>query len=87
MSQELIEEFNSAVSCVNNTLPKHPLSNDVKLDFYKYYKQVTIGDCNITQPWGFQIEARAKWEAWNNIKGTTKENAILSYCELYMNYY
>jgi len=80
----LLEEFNNAVNHVNNTSPDSSLSNDVKLNFYKYYKQATIGDCNTPQPWAVQLEARAKWEAWNSVKGTSKEDAMLSYCELYL---
>lgn len=87
MSQvQLLEEFNNAVNAIKNTPPNSSLTNDVKLNFYKYYKQATIGDCNTTQPWSVQIEARAKWDAWNSIKGTTKEDAMFAYCNLYLTY-
>jgi acyl-CoA-binding protein len=59
------------------------LSDPVKLDFYKYYKQATIGDCNITEPSFFYYRERAKWAAWKDIKGTSKEDAMKNYIEYY----
>ena len=82
----LVAEFNNAVNQIKNTSPVASLSNDVKLSFYKYYKQATVGDCNIPKPWGVQIEASAKWKAWNSIRGTSKNDAMLAYCELYITY-
>lgn len=29
-----------------------------------------------------QLEARAKWDAWNGLKGTTKEDAMKQYVQL-----
>ena len=46
----LVAEFNNAVNQVKNSPPNTSLSNDVKLSFYKYYKQATIGDCNTPKP-------------------------------------
>ena len=44
-------------------------SNEVLLKLYALYKQATVGDVNIAQPWAVQLEARAKWDAWNELKG------------------
>jgi len=38
-----------------------------------------MGDCTGSQPWAVQVEARAKWDAWNNNKGMAKEEAITAY--------
>lgn len=46
-------------------------SDDNKLKLYGLYKQATVGDINIAQPWAIQIEARAKWGAWNEQKGVS----------------
>ena len=29
------------------------------------YKQSTIGDINISQPWADDVQNRAKWNSWN----------------------
>lgn len=84
---ELVTEFNHAVNAVKACAPSSPLTDEVKLNFYKYYKQATIGDCNLPQPWAIQLEARAKWDAWNSVRGISRENAMFSYCELYIKYY
>lgn len=34
------------------------------------------------QPYKIQIEARAKWDAWNSVKGMSKEEAMRKYIEL-----
>ena len=39
------------------------------LVLYGLYKQATVGDVNTEQPWKVQVEARAKWDAWNANKG------------------
>ncbi len=45
--------------------------------------QVTVGDCNIDKPSGWMaFEATAKWEAWNSVKGTSKEDAQAQYIAL-----
>ena len=59
------------------------IDNDVKLSFYKYFKQVKSGDCNTSQPWKVQFEARAKWDAWNSVKGMSKEDAMAAYVKLF----
>jgi len=51
------------------------------LKVYSYYKQATVGDVQGSQPWMVQYEARMKWDAWNAIKGTSKEDAMKKYIE------
>lgn len=50
-----------------------------KLACYGLFKQVTVGDNVTPQPWAMQLEARAKWDAWNSRKGLSKESAIAAY--------
>jgi diazepam-binding inhibitor (GABA receptor modulating acyl-CoA-binding protein) len=75
------EAFDSAVSYIND--PANKFSKEIpmarKLMLYSLYKQATLGDVQGTQPWAVQIEARAKWDAWNSVKGTSKENAQMEY--------
>jgi len=45
-------------------------------------KQGTVGDVQGDQPWAYQFEARAKWDAWNALKGMDKPTAWKKYIEL-----
>ena len=62
------------------------LSDTIKLEFYKYYKQAKEGDCNIDKPWFVNVTACAKWESWNSVKGMTKEDAMVNYIDCYKKY-
>jgi diazepam-binding inhibitor (GABA receptor modulating acyl-CoA-binding protein) len=78
------QEFNNIVAIVNDKgRTKMTLSNEKKLEFYKYYKQATVGDCNISIPWPIYFEETAKWKAWSEVKGLTKEEAMQEYINLY----
>ena len=63
------EGFQAAVARINDPANKVESTNDDKLALYGWFKQATVGDINIAQPWAVQVEARAKWEAWNKVKG------------------
>tara|TARA_E500000331_G_C17269287_1_gene718460 strand:+ start:5517 stop:5780 length:264 start_codon:yes stop_codon:yes gene_type:complete len=75
------KEFYDLVSYIRNSVPISMTDNE-KLDFYKYYKQATIGDCNTDQPMFYQVTERSKWDAWNSIKGLTKKEAMVNYIML-----
>lgn len=48
--------------------------------FAALYKQATVGDVNTSRPGGFlNFEANAKWDAWNGMKGKSKEDAMKEY--------
>ena len=49
------------------------------LKLYSLFKQGTIGDCNTPQPGFFEFVNKAKWNAWNTLKGKTKEQAMEEY--------
>jgi len=61
-------------------IPKTPCDNDLLL-LYGYYKQATLGDCNIPKPNNviFDQKPLAKWKAWNNNLGMDKQTAMLNY--------
>ena len=75
------EIFENAVHEVNHAEWGNKIPNERKLKCYAYYKQATIGDVDIEQPWVFRTVERAKWEAWNSAKGITRENAKKLYVE------
>jgi acyl-CoA-binding protein len=85
MSKEIEEGFQFAVYQIRNAKPNANggPSNIDKLKIYGLYKQATIGPCNESRPWSIQIEACAKWDAWNALRKMTKETAKLKYFETY----
>ncbi|KAI7854738.1 ankyrin repeat-containing domain protein [Circinella umbellata] len=58
-----------------------PLSNDQKLKVYGLFKQATVGDCNVSKPSLFEFVGRAKWDAWNELRGMSMEKAKQIYVE------
>ncbi|CEM24024.1 unnamed protein product [Vitrella brassicaformis CCMP3155] len=60
--------------------PVKPTQDD-RLNFYKYYKQATEGDCKGDAPWAIQFEANAKHEAWSSVKGLSADEAKVKYVE------
>jgi diazepam-binding inhibitor (GABA receptor modulator, acyl-CoA-binding protein) len=40
---------------------KLPLSDELKLQLYSYYKQATVGDCKTDKPAIWEMVAKAKW--------------------------
>ncbi|KAH0833228.1 Acbp from Moniliophthora Perniciosa [Lanmaoa asiatica] len=84
MSLSVQEKFEKAVKHVQS-LPKdgpYQPDQDTKLKYYAYYKQVTEGDVNIARPGMLDFVGKAKWDAWNGVKGTAKEVAQAKYVEL-----
>ncbi|PSS36743.1 hypothetical protein PHLCEN_2v1374 [Hermanssonia centrifuga] len=76
-------KFNKAVEIIQ-ALPKEgPIkpSQDDQLFFYSYFKQATIGDVNTTRPGMLDFVGKAKWDAWNKVKGTSKEDARQKYVD------
>jgi acyl-CoA-binding protein len=67
-------------------MDKLNLSDAIKLDFYKYYKQATVGDCNIPEPYTIYYIAHAKWAAWKSLEGMAIEDAMREYINYYKNY-
>lgn len=73
-------KFSEAIEKVK-TLSERP-DNETLLKLYGLYKQATVGNCNISQPWAVQVEARAKWEAWNSHYNKSKQTAENEYVQL-----
>ena len=78
---ELNTLFEQAVANSKN-LPEKP-GNDVLLQLYSLYKQSTEGDVNIEAPSNpFDFVAKAKYNAWEELKGKSKHVAIQEYVDL-----
>jgi acyl-CoA-binding protein len=75
------ESFDQAVAR-SKTLTEKP-GNDILLQLYALYKQATEGDVNIDPPSNmFDFVAKAKYSAWEGLKGKPKESAMQEYVEL-----
>ena len=84
---EIASEFESVLAIIKDVdMDKLNISDAIKLDFYKFYKQATVGDCNIQEPYSIYYKAHAKWKAWESIKGMGNEDAMKEYINYYKNY-
>jgi len=77
---ELQAEFDSAVAN-SKTLSERP-DNATLLKLYGLYKQATAGDNGEKKPGFSDMIGRAKWDAWNSVKGTPQEDAKRQYIDL-----
>ncbi|KAF8340382.1 acyl-CoA-binding protein [Cantharellus anzutake] len=78
-------KFNKAVEIIQSLPKDGPVqpTNDDRLVFYKYFKQATVGDVNTSRPGLLDFTGKAKWDAWDSVKGTTKEDAHVKYVEYF----
>ena len=77
---DLKESFEAAVAA-SKELAERP-DNATLLKLYALYKQATVGDNGDKKPGFGDMVARAKWDAWNAVKGTTSAAAMQQYIEL-----
>uniref|UniRef100_A0A674J9U2 ACB domain-containing protein n=2 Tax=Terrapene triunguis TaxID=2587831 RepID=A0A674J9U2_9SAUR len=52
---------------------------EVMLRFYSYYKQATVGSCEIPRPGFWDPIGRYKWDAWNRLGKMSREEAMAAY--------
>jgi len=64
-----------------NTLSSRP-DDDTMLKLYALYKQATKGDVAGDPPGAFDFVARAKYDAWSEMKGTSIQDAMQQYIDL-----
>lgn len=74
------EAFTTAADAVKK-LTKKP-SDDEMLKVYGLFKQGTVGDCNTAQPGLLDLKGKAKWNAWNGMKGKSQDDAKAEYVSL-----
>jgi diazepam-binding inhibitor (GABA receptor modulator, acyl-CoA-binding protein) len=77
---DLSKEFDQAVADSKN-LPDRP-DNSTLLQLYALFKQGSAGDVDGKRPGFTDMVGRAKWDAWNEIKGTTQDDAKKQYIAL-----
>jgi diazepam-binding inhibitor (GABA receptor modulator, acyl-CoA-binding protein) len=77
---DLSDRFDAAVAHSKN-LSERP-DNATLLKLYGLYKQATVGDNTEKKPGFSDMVGRAKWDAWNNLKGTASDAAMQQYVDL-----
>ena len=73
-------EFEAAVANSKN-LSERP-DNATLLKIYALYKQASSGDNAEKKPGFGDMVGRAKWDAWNGLKGTASADAMQQYIAL-----
>lgn len=77
---DLKSRFDAAVAQSKN-LSERP-DNATLLKIYGLYKQGTVGDNTEKKPGFGDMVGRAKWDAWNSLKGTSSDDAMQQYIDL-----
>ena len=73
-------QFDAAMADSKN-LSERP-DNTTLLKIYSLYKQGSTGDNADKKPGFGDMVGRAKWDAWNSMKGTSTDDAMQQYVDL-----
>jgi acyl-CoA-binding protein len=77
---DLKTRFEQAIADSKN-LPEKP-DNMTLLKIYALYKQASSGDAEGKRPGFSDMVGRAKWDAWNGVKGKSADEAMQEYVDL-----
>lgn len=77
---DLKARFDQAMTA-SKQLPERP-DNMTLLKIYALYKQGSEGDVQGKRPGFTDMVGRAKWDAWNELKGTSTDQAMQDYIDL-----
>ncbi len=77
---DLKARFDQAVAD-SKQLPEKP-DNMTLLKIYALFKQASAGDVDGKRPGFTDMVGRAKWDAWNGLKGTSADAAMQDYIDL-----
>jgi len=77
---DLKSRFEQAVKD-SKGLPEKP-DNMTLLKIYALYKQASSGDVEGRRPGFTDMIGRAKWDAWNEVKGQGSADAMQAYVDL-----
>jgi diazepam-binding inhibitor (GABA receptor modulating acyl-CoA-binding protein) len=77
---DLEQQFQQALTD-SKQLSERP-DNMTLLKLYALFKQASSGDADGERPGMTDFVARAKWDAWNELQGTAREEAMTSYVAL-----
>ncbi|XP_037051924.1 acyl-CoA-binding domain-containing protein 6 [Bradysia coprophila] len=76
---EIEPKFDRAATYLQSIVSE--LDQKTLLSFYGLYKQATVGPCNTPKPGIFNLQAKAKWNAWNELSNTPKDVAMGRYVD------
>ncbi|MBV8665544.1 MAG: acyl-CoA-binding protein [Burkholderiaceae bacterium] len=65
----------------SKSLPERP-DNMTLLKIYALFKQASSGDAEGERPGFADMVGRAKWDAWDALRGTSKDQAMQQYIDL-----
>lgn len=78
---ELKQKFEETVDYVQNGDGDFQASNELKLKMYSLFKQATEGDVSGKKPGMMDFVARAKYTAWEELKGVSSDDAMQQYID------
>jgi 3-hydroxyacyl-CoA dehydrogenase len=80
---DLQQQFEKMLAAVRDATIDFKPDNMQKLKLYAFYKQAVEGDVTGECPSVINLVERAKWQAWNAIKGMSKEKAMEGYLNVF----
>jgi len=66
---------------MDDTHPRVTCTNKQKLEFYGYFKQAAMGDCEAPEPAAGEVNF-AKWQAWQKNFSMTQMEAMRRFVRL-----
>ncbi len=78
---DLKAKFDATVDYVKNADGDFQPSNELKLEMYSLFKQATEGDVTGKKPGMMDFVNRAKYTAWEALKGMSSEEAMQTYID------
>ena len=78
---DLKAKFEEAVNYIQTAEGDFKPSNELKLEFYALYKQATEGDVSGKRPGMMDFVGRAKYDAWEKLKGMSSDDAMQQYID------
>ena len=78
---QLIKELFKDASEHVHKLKSKPSDTEL-LNLYAHYKQGTVGDINVDKPSFYMLKDVSKWNVWNELSGTSKIQAQVTYIKI-----
>lgn len=79
-AMSLPDEFRAAVDRMNQRASKPSQADQLRL--YGLYKQSTVGDASGDRPGVMKMVERAKYDAWDEHRGRSRDDAMAAYIAL-----
>ena len=78
---DLKKTFEESVNYVQNAEGNFKPSNELKLEMYGLFKQASEGDVSGKKPGRMDFINRAKYLAWEEVKGLSSDDAMQRYID------